>query len=280
MTKYWSAFERDQLFGAMHDAYKCRWTGHLVANPEYDSKEMYKAVSWAVHSAENTGTPSVTVFVLPAWTEGSNTAYMKWVRKMPHTCKLMATIPRRSFKFIQQPQATTVGLPPEDTGHPKWDINILLVANNRGFETLTNGDAAGMAKQLKQKLIQAVNEHAHPSELLTWARLGHHWPDGPSEESSPGDESENEEEMDTTIYRPPAKVLASPSDAGTAALTLNNSLAHLLQTASEQLQLNQLLPLKYDWRSMVYTDGSQRKTDIGPNGRQTVQLGSGIYVPA
>ena len=86
--------------------------------------------------------------------------------------------------------------------------------------------------------------------------------------------------MDTTIYRPPAKVLASPSDAGTAALTLNNSLAQLLQTASEQLQLNQLLPLKYDWRSMVYTDGSQRKTDIGPNGRQTVQLGSGIYVPA
>ena len=86
--------------------------------------------------------------------------------------------------------------------------------------------------------------------------------------------------MDTTIYRPPAKVLACPSDASTAALTLNNSLADLLKTASEQLQLNQLLPLKYDWRSMVYTDGSQRKTDIGPNGRQTVQLGSGIYVPA
>ena len=151
MTKYWSAFERDQLFGAMHDAYKCRWTGHSVANPEYDSKEMYKAVSWAVHSAENTGTPSVTVFVLPAWTEGSNTAYMKWVRKMPQTCKVLATIPRRSFKFIQQPQATTVGLPPEDTGHPKWDINILLVGNKRGFETLTNGDAVGMAKELKQK---------------------------------------------------------------------------------------------------------------------------------
>ena len=150
MTKYWSAFERDQLFGAMHDAYKCRWTGHSVANPEYDSKEMYKAVSWAVHSAENTGTPSVTVFVLPAWTEGSNTAYMKWVRKLPQTCKVLATIPRRSFKFIQQPQATTVGLPPEDTGHPKWDINILLVGNKRGFETLTNGDAVGMAKELKQ----------------------------------------------------------------------------------------------------------------------------------
>ena len=40
MTKYWSAFERDQLFGALHDAYKCRWTGHSVANPEYDSKEI------------------------------------------------------------------------------------------------------------------------------------------------------------------------------------------------------------------------------------------------
>jgi hypothetical protein len=51
MDRYWSCFERDQLFGAFHDAYSCQWTGLSVANPEYDAREMYKAVSWAVHSA-------------------------------------------------------------------------------------------------------------------------------------------------------------------------------------------------------------------------------------
>jgi hypothetical protein len=50
----------------------------------------------------------------------------------------------------------------------------------------------------------------------------------------------------------------------------------MVQTAEEQLQLNQFLPLKYDWRSLVYTDGSKRKIEIGPNGRQ---IGSGMYVP-
>ncbi len=52
MHKYWICFERDQIFGALHDAYCCRWTGLSVANPEYDSKEMYTAVSWAVYSAQ------------------------------------------------------------------------------------------------------------------------------------------------------------------------------------------------------------------------------------
>ena len=104
MQQYWSCFERDQLFGAMHDAYTCQWTGYSVANPEYESKEMYKAVSWAVHSAQNTETPTLTLFVLPAWTEGSNTAYMKWAQKMPDTCRLLATIPRKSFKFKQTKQ--------------------------------------------------------------------------------------------------------------------------------------------------------------------------------
>jgi hypothetical protein len=49
------------------------------------------------------------------------------------TCRLLATIPQKSFKFVQ-PEATTTGLAPEETGHPKWDINILLVGNQGGFD--------------------------------------------------------------------------------------------------------------------------------------------------
>ena len=166
MQQYWSCFERDQLFGAMHDAYTCQWTGDSVANPEYESKEMYKAVSWAVHSAQNTETPTLTLFVLPAWTEGSNTAYMKWAQKMPDTCRLLATIPRKSFKFIQ-PQAATLGIPPKDTGHPKWDINILAVGNAAGYNQCCP-DTEASSSTFKKHLIQAVNQHAHPSTHLTW----------------------------------------------------------------------------------------------------------------
>lgn len=279
MAMYWSAFERDQLFGAQHDAYSCRWTGFSVANPEYESKEMYKAVSWAVHSAQNSDSPTLTVFILPAWTDGSNTAYMKWVRKMPDTCRLLGSIPKRSFKFIQ-PQAATGGLAPEDTGHPKWDINILLVGNKVGFEALTPA-GRGLTKliELKRALIHAVNEHANPSEPLTWAKLGgHDWPDGDSlcnEECRPGET----EKLDSVIYRPPAKALACMTDEGAAALAPGIDLEDLVHKAEEQLALTSNLPLKYDWRRLVYTDGSQRKIDIGPNGRQTVRLGSGVYVP-
>jgi hypothetical protein len=54
--------------------------------------------------------------------------------------------------------------------------------------------------------------------------------------------------------RPPAKVIACPSDQDTTALILHSSQTDMVQTAEAQLQLNQLLPLKYDWRSLVYTD--------------------------
>jgi hypothetical protein len=76
---------------------------------------------------------------------------------------------RGAFKFVQQPQATAVGISPEDTGHPKWHVNILLVGNRSGFESFgTAKNAEPQFRDLKQRLIQAVNDHAPPSEKLTW----------------------------------------------------------------------------------------------------------------
>lgn len=273
MQRYWTCFERDQLFGALHDAYKSRWTGYSVANPEYDAKEMYKAVSWAVHSAHNTAEPTLTVFVLPAWTDASNTAYMKWVKKMPNTCKLLATIPKKSFKFLQ-PQATTLGQAAGHTGHPKWDVNVLLVGNHPGFKGCFP-EPESSSHAMKLALIQAVNEHAHPSVPLTWTRLQHHWPTEPPYGTSehPG------EEYDSILYRPPAKVLAVPSDESAPKLPPANELSLRKQTTNEQLGLQRELPLKYNWNDFVYTDGSQCKIEIGPEGRETVRLGSAVYVP-
>jgi ribonuclease HI len=274
MQKYWSCFERDQIFGALHDAYKYRWTGFSVANPEYDSKEMYKAVSWAVHSAQNTKQPTLTVFVLPAWTDGSNTAYMKWVRKRPTTCRLLATIPKKCFKFVQ-PQATTLGSLPEDTGHPKWDINILLVGNQEGFETCFPNPESS-SKTLKEALVRAVNQHAHPSIPLTWARLQHHWLAKPHPGPVEQPEGDN---LDDKLYRPPTKVKGAPSDEDAPSLPVTRDLQSALQTTRDKNGLQNHIPLKYDWTEFAYTDGSQCKVEAGPNGRETVRLGSGVYVP-
>ena len=51
------------------------------------------------------------------------------------------------------------------------------------------------------------------------------------------------------------------------------------ELAEQQLELTKAKPLRCNWQEMVYTDGSQRKAE-GLEGRETVTLGSGLYVPA
>jgi hypothetical protein len=129
---YWSAHEQDKVFGAIWDTYKNAWTGFSVANPEYEDDDMDKAVQWALWSARKTEVPTLTVMVLPAWTDASNTAYMRWLTEYPHNAKHLVQIPRKCFKFVKP----TAWAEPEDkmAGHPKWDVNILLVGNKAGFD--------------------------------------------------------------------------------------------------------------------------------------------------
>jgi hypothetical protein len=161
MTRSWSCFERDQLFGAHHDAYSTQWSGYSVANPEYESKEMYKAVSWAVHSSQLTQDPTLTVFILPAWREGSHTAYLKWTETCPANCRLLATIPRRAFKFIP-PETNTMGQDAATAGHPDWDINLLLVGNTQGFTQAFGPSPDTTTATLKKDLIRDINAQSHP----------------------------------------------------------------------------------------------------------------------
>ena len=58
LENYYSPFEEDASFGA--NAYSCKWTGSSQANPEYTPKDMQKAVRWAIASAAEDSTPSLT----------------------------------------------------------------------------------------------------------------------------------------------------------------------------------------------------------------------------
>jgi hypothetical protein len=134
---YWSCHARDQLFGALHDAYSCKWSGISECNPEYEHSDMYKAVAWAVKSARATTDPVLTLCILPAWDESSDTAYCRWLRRARHNCHVLMRVPKACFKFMT-PDAWK-GVAPY-AGHPKWDINFILVGNTPGFSMLTDMD--------------------------------------------------------------------------------------------------------------------------------------------
>jgi hypothetical protein len=60
---YRSAFPEDEIFGAITDSFLYRWTDSCIANPEYEPKDMLKAVLHALASY----TPFLAVLILPVW---------------------------------------------------------------------------------------------------------------------------------------------------------------------------------------------------------------------
>ena len=131
-------YERDQVFGARTNAYKVKWTGASVATPDFEENEMDNAAAWALQSAQCTSTATVTILIMPAYTtKACNPAYMRRIHANPHYCKHLITIPRNSFTFAPPdtfPELLhAAGLP----NTSKWDMNIIAVGNQRGFEEYT-----------------------------------------------------------------------------------------------------------------------------------------------
>ena len=98
MDTYWSCHERDQLFGARHDAYSCRWAGHSECDPEYNTLTCTRPwAGWAVRSAQATAAPVLTLLVLPDRERGSNAAYNSWMQEAPANCHLLMQIPNSCY---------------------------------------------------------------------------------------------------------------------------------------------------------------------------------------
>ena len=62
---YCSAFPENGIFGATTDSFRYRWTSSCIANPEYEPKDMLKAVLHALSSSEVQGTPFKVILILP-----------------------------------------------------------------------------------------------------------------------------------------------------------------------------------------------------------------------
>jgi hypothetical protein len=65
-VEYCTAFPEDANFGAHYDSFSYRLTGSCIANPEYEPKDMRKAVIHAIACSIASPSPLLVVFILPA----------------------------------------------------------------------------------------------------------------------------------------------------------------------------------------------------------------------
>jgi hypothetical protein len=62
-----STFLEEAVFGAILNSFLFRWTSSCIANPDYEPKNMPKAVLHALASSECNETPFLIVLILPIW---------------------------------------------------------------------------------------------------------------------------------------------------------------------------------------------------------------------
>jgi hypothetical protein len=274
MTQYWSAHQRDQIFGAKWDAYKYKWTGASVHNPEYEDQDMNKGVATAVLAAQSTQDPVLGIHILPAWTNSNKTSYMRWVEQFPSHCKHLLQIPKRKFRF-EQPTAWSAG--DRYAGTPKWDVNIIVTGNEAGFNKhLPHWDPAFMNNFL-EKLKTAINSTLPRASQIKNMSCTKPQPVTPQPKPfSPAVMRQLGLPSSNKYARRKADVV---TDTERIVPIIYQGLS--LETAVQQLKegLPPAPALRYDWRAFAYTDGSCRQKGAswaeGAPG-----LGTGVYIPA
>ena len=166
---YWTPNKSDSAFGALYDAYTCRWTGYSVANPEYTHFEMYKAVKWAIASSQMTSDSTYTIFVLPAWDHPRLTTYNALVSNYPSNAQTWLRLPGRYFAFIA-PDSWN-GIKTKGTHQPKWDVNFLVVGNAPGiqkFNTILTTKRVDITNAFCCALRTLTHKTLHPSLVRYW----------------------------------------------------------------------------------------------------------------
>jgi hypothetical protein len=94
VSEYWSAFERDKLFGAHHDAFSSKMNGCGYMNPEYEEADVEQALQWAVRASE-TADPVCFLAVYPEW---GKERYMNLLRH--RNVSVVARFQRSTFAFL------------------------------------------------------------------------------------------------------------------------------------------------------------------------------------
>ena len=270
LEEYWSAHPEDAAFGAHHDAYGSQWTGASQANAEYEHADLFKAMRWAVHSAAaDPQRPTLTLLIHPAWDEHSDTGYNRWLAERGDAATVLMRIPRHNFKFCKPTQwADTEPM----AGHPRWDVNIILVANRAGMAKYYGQDTPtareGISADIAEALKADLNLDIQPKDVLTWWKMPQGW--RPASDQSLMDAVPS----CATMKRPKAHRKARWDTS------LHKDHTYPPTLGGEELQsAYPPAPLALDWTQLIYTDCSYKKTRDTDTGDKTQKAGSGLYIP-
>ena len=133
--RYYSAATEDVPLGAWYDAFSSNLQGLSVyMNPEYEWKELYKALKWAI-AASQSEEPFSAVLVYPRW---RNAPYMNLLQH--ENVRLIAKFSRDSFAFME-PTHWETGPGDPAAGTAKWQVMVIGVANPSGPAAFQTRDA-------------------------------------------------------------------------------------------------------------------------------------------
>jgi ribonuclease HI len=278
-TEYWSKHERDGVFGARHDAYSCKWTGHSIAFPDHDSVSTERAIRWALWSARQTKEPMATLLALPRNSKGTNNpAYRKWLEACPTHCTHLATISCKDGPvWMEEGWRHAVESPPT----PSWNLDLILVWNASAQAKLTlNRDltAHSLLFDIQHALDPRVGEDTTLADLLDTQRRTRAanqtlvkqlttCPDTSCQGAT--------QALDGILLKAPRRFEGKPRDSELSLATRPPP------TVPRSILMKKFRPspLLYDWRRIAYTDGSLIKVR-NEEGKATTAMGAGLYIPS
>jgi exonuclease III/ribonuclease HI len=261
MTTHYTNFIDDTKFGAQHGSYNHPWLGSSFAVPQQSPEEMHKAVRWAYHSASGSDEPTLTTLLLCSG-ETDSTSYMKWLRQYPMECHLLTTIPAKNFPIIGHDHWQGPSDQPKNLKH---DINVIMIGNLGGYKayaTKTEHDW----KQLSKDLHHGINSSYSVPKCTT------------SHEQEPTQQPfNNNRDIIPPIMLSCPKILQLLLHTHKNT-SRNTTKASIHQGKEANLQIyTKTAPLRYNWRSMTYTDGS--RVEVPGSTEQSKTLGSGVFIP-
>jgi endonuclease/exonuclease/phosphatase family metal-dependent hydrolase/ribonuclease HI len=171
---YWGQHPADEAFGAVHDPYTIPWTGMTVYHPLcVEHNDMDTAMRWAIGSAiKQANTPVTTLLMLP---DRPGTAYKRWLTN--HMAGEVTTIPRSCFCAAFDNTKICGQVPcgrfiSDYNGEPKWDMKVILVANDAGLRQYGNREAlsASIRGMLAVSLGLPHLDVPHPTPKASFAQ--------------------------------------------------------------------------------------------------------------
>ena len=130
---YWSARQRDRVFGANYNAFATKFTGFSMCHPTYDDQLLFKSVQHAIRSANYAETPTATFMFVPNWTNKSLNPYMRLLDENPELCTHLGMIPQAHLRY-NEPAAWNGSL--TTLSKPTWSMTIVVVWDTAAKEHL------------------------------------------------------------------------------------------------------------------------------------------------